>query len=164
MASVDSVNADFSQDQKLRELAQAFGRASATQDVQAFRQIATPDVTLSVPGTSRLAGRHEGPDDVLHVPGALQRAGLKLEVLFVATGASSVIICGRDHGEGNGVSLDVTMALLLTVTGDRISGVSAHISDVAAFTAFVDAAVLPRDRANDPSCLWPVPPRPAAGA
>lgn len=153
MAPVDSVNTDLSQDQKLRELAQAFGRAAATQDAQALRQITTDDVTLTVPGTSRLAGRHEGVDDVLHVPGALQRAGLKLEVLWVASGASSVVICGREHGERHGVTLDVIVAIVLTLTGDRISGVAMHISDVEAFSAFVDAALLPSDIPGRPSGL-----------
>jgi len=150
MAPVDSANADISQDQKLRELAQGFGRAAATQDAQALRKITTDDVTLTVPGTSRLAGRHQGVDDVLQVPGALQRAGLKLEVLWVATGASSVVICGRDHGERHGVTLDVTVAMVLTLTGDRISGVVMHLSDVKAFSTYVDAALPPRDLPPSP--------------
>ena len=143
MTPVDSVNADLSQDQKLRKLAQVFGRAAATQDAQALRQITTDDVTLTVPGTSRLAGRHQGVNDVLQVPAALQRAGLKLEVQGVATGASSVVICGRDHGERDGVTLDVIVALVLTLTGERISGVAMHVSDVEAFSAFVESASLP---------------------
>lgn len=116
-------------------LAQRFATALFTRDPDLLRQVCTDDVTWTVPGTSTVAGVNHGVDGILTVQAAFH--GVTATIEHVLHGTGSVVALLHETGDRDGTRLDVRVALVLTLRGDRISALTGHLSDVAAFSAFV---------------------------
>lgn len=118
-------------------LAQRFAVALATADRAALQQICADDVTWTIPGESPISGTNKGVEGVLTVQRTLQEHEVKADLQQLLHGRDSVVGLLHETGDKDGRHLDVTVALVLELRGDRISAIIGHISDVAMFTAYL---------------------------
>ncbi|MEV4343590.1 nuclear transport factor 2 family protein [Actinoplanes sp. NPDC049596] len=116
-------------------LAQRFAVALAARDADALGAVCTDDVSWTVPGTGAVAGVHTGVGGILAVQAAF--GGITATIEKILYGRDSVIALLHETGDRDGRHLDVHVALVLSLRGDRIRALTGHISDLEAFSAFV---------------------------
>lgn len=115
-------------------------QAFSAGDMDTLRQIMTPDVVHTVPGTSQIAGEYKGIDNVLSHYGQLfELSGGTLTVdlkSVKAEGADKVVSVHKATAKRDGKSLEEDETLQFTIAGGKISRLDESHADPAGFDKF----------------------------
>ena len=120
-----------------RTLAVRFATALNAGDEATLREICTPDVSWTLPGTSEVAGRHEGVPGLLAVEAALAPHQIRPELEALLHGPDSVVALAHDTGEKPGRHLDIRVALYLQLRDGKVARLVSHLSDVQALDDYL---------------------------
>jgi len=119
----------------VRRLNQAF----ISRDTATLFQLVGPDLTLHVPGRSRFAGRHQGPEKILgvfHESGKLAGHSFKLTLHGLLGGADHVVALQHITGSRDGRVLDQDSGLVCHITDGKLAEVWVFLADVRQFDEF----------------------------
>lgn len=122
--------------QQQRAIVGGFARAIVQDDHAGIAEHATPDIVWTIPGSSVVSGRAAGIGDVTRLADTFAQYGLHIEPRGFAFGSDTVAVTLHDTGEHNGRRLDQDVVNVLTIRDDKISNVTAHLTDVGAFDAY----------------------------
>ncbi|OBH74566.1 nuclear transport factor 2 family protein [Mycobacterium scrofulaceum] len=134
--STASPDDDAAATQRQRAIVGAFATAIVHDDHAGIAEHATPDIVWTIPGSSVVSGRATGIDDVTRLADAFAQYGLHISPRGFAFGRDTVAVTLHDNGEHNGKRLDQDVVNVLTIRGDQISEVTAHLTDVGSFDAY----------------------------
>ena len=124
-------------DEAQRSLAVRFATALNAGDEATLREICTLDVSWSLPGTSEVAGRHEGVSGLLAVEAALAPHRIRPELEALLHGPDSVVAIAHDTGEKDDRHLDIRVALHLQLRDGKVARLVSHMSDVQALDDYL---------------------------
>lgn len=119
-----------------RAVVGAFATAIVHDDHAGIAEHATPDIVWTIPGSSVVSGRATGIDDVTRLADTFAQYGLHISPQGLAFGRDTVAVTLHDTGEHNGKRLEQDVVNVLTIRGDRISEVTAHLTDIGSFDAY----------------------------
>jgi uncharacterized protein len=122
--------------QRQRAIVGAFATAIVNDDHAGIAEHATPDIIWTIPGSSVVAGRATGIDDVTRLADTFAQYGLHISPRGMAFGRDTVAVTLHDIGEHNGKRLEQDVVNVLTIRGDQISEVTAHLTDIGSFDAY----------------------------
>ncbi|OBI45412.1 hypothetical protein A5706_31545 [Mycobacterium sp. E796] len=122
--------------QRQRAIVGAFATAIVHDDHADIAEHATPDIVWTIPGSSVVSGRATGIDDVTRLADTFAQYGLHITPQGFAFGRDTVAVTLHDTGEHNGVRLEQDVVNVLTIRGDKISEVTAHLTDIDSFDAY----------------------------
>lgn len=122
--------------QRQRAIVGAFATAIVHDDHTGIAEHATPDIVWTIPGSSVVSGRATGIDDVTRLADTFARYGLHISPQGLAFGRDTVAVTLHDTGEHNGKRLEQDVVNVLTIRGDKISEVTAHLTDIGSFDAY----------------------------
>lgn len=122
--------------QRQRAIVGAFATAIVHDDHAGIAEHATPDVVWTIPGSSVVSGRATGIDDVTRLADTFAQYGLRISPQGFAFGRDTVAVTLHDTGEHNGKQLEQDVVNVLTIRGDKISEVTAHLTDIGSFDAY----------------------------
>jgi uncharacterized protein len=122
--------------QRQRAIVGAFATAVVHDDHAGIAEHATPDIVWTIPGSSVVSGRATGIDDVTRLADTFAQYGLHITPQGFAFGRDTVAVTLHDTGEHNGKRLEQDVVNVLTISGDKISEVTAHLTDIGAFDAY----------------------------
>ncbi|ODR03740.1 hypothetical protein AWC25_13875 [Mycobacterium sherrisii] len=122
--------------QQQRTIVGAFASAIVHDDHAGIAEHATPDITWTIPGSSVVSGRAVGIGDVTRLADTFAQYGLQISPQGFAFGRDTVAVTLHDNGEHNGKRLDQDVVNVLTIRGDKISDVTAHLTDIDSFDAY----------------------------
>ncbi|SPM26668.1 hypothetical protein MTAB308_143 [Mycobacterium terramassiliense] len=127
---------DDDQTQRQRTIVGAFATAIVHDDHAGIAEHATPDIVWTIPGSSVVSGRATGIDDVTRLADTFAQYGLHISPQGLAFGRDTVAVTLHDTGEHNGKRLEQDVVNVLTIRGDKISEVTAHLTDIGSFDAY----------------------------
>ncbi|MEE6178320.1 nuclear transport factor 2 family protein [Mycobacterium sp. 050134] len=122
--------------QRQREIVGAFATAVVHDDHAGIAANATPDIVWTIPGSSVVSGRATGIDGVTRLADTLAQYGLRITPKAFAFGQDTVAVTLHDSGEHEGKRLEQDVVNVLTIRGDKISEVTAHLTDIGSFDAY----------------------------
>jgi uncharacterized protein len=122
-----------------RALTVRFATALNTRDEQTLREICTPDVTWTIPGTTEVSGRNEGVAGLVAVEAALSPYGIRPQLEALLHGPDSVVALVHDTGDHRGRSLDIRVALHIQLRDGKVAALVSHMSDLQAFDDYLAA-------------------------
>lgn len=122
--------------QQQRAIVGAFATAIVHDDHPGIAEHATPDIVWTIPGSSVVSGRATGIDDVTRLADTFAQYGLHISPKGFAFGRDTVAVTLHDTGEHNGRRLEQDVVNVLTIRGDKISEVTAHLTDIESFDAY----------------------------
>ncbi|WP_161630267.1 nuclear transport factor 2 family protein [Mycobacterium sp. UM_CSW] len=122
--------------QRQRAIVGAFATAIVHDDHAGIAEHATPDIVWTIPGSSMVSGRATGIDDVTRLADTFAQYGLHISPRGFAFGQDTVAVTLHDTGEHNGKRLEQDVVNVLTIRDDKISEVTAHLTDVGSFDAY----------------------------
>ena len=122
--------------QRQQSLVRAFAAAFVQDDHLGIAAHAAPDITWTIPGTSVVSGRASGIDEVTGLADTFAQYGLHITPKGLAFGRDSVAVTLHDTGQHAGKRLDQDVVNVLTIRDDKISDVTAHLTDVDSFDAY----------------------------
>ena len=120
-------------------LVATFLDALARADLAAIGHLLARDAVWHEPGTSPMAGDHEGKGRILrHLIDVGQLTGrtFKFEPREVAPTGEFVVARGRAVGGGNGHHLDVQGCLIFRIAEGKVAEMWSSVSDLAAFEEY----------------------------
>jgi ketosteroid isomerase-like protein len=125
-----------SPEQTIRDMLAAYSR----RDDEALRRLLAPDIVYHMPGRSRFAGEHRGPDEVMR-NWITQRELMggrpyQLELLEVTAGPEYVYAFVRGTAPTTGKTLRWTSVNVYTVRDGKITGCWLHLSDLYGFDEY----------------------------
>lgn len=122
--------------QRQRAIVSAFATAIVQDDHAGIAAHATPDITWTIPGVNVISGGATGIDQVIRLADTFAQYGLHIAPLGLAFGRDTVAVTLHDTGEHNGKRLDQDVVNVLTIRDDKISDVTAHLTDIDSFDAY----------------------------
>ena len=122
--------------QRQRAIVGAFATAIVHDDHAGIAEHATPDIVWTIPGSSIVSGRAAGIEDVTRLADTFAQYGLHISPQGFAFGRDTVAVILHDTGEHNGRRLDQDVVNVLTIRDDKISDVTAHLTDIGSFDAY----------------------------
>ena len=122
--------------QRQQALVRAFAAAFVQDDHMGIAAHAAPDITWTIPGASVVSGRASGIDEVTGLADTFAQYGLHITPKSLAFGRDTVAVTLHDTGEHAGKRLDQDVVNVLTIRDDKISDVTAHLTDVDSFDAY----------------------------
>ncbi|BBZ46682.1 hypothetical protein MPRM_39630 [Mycobacterium parmense] len=134
--STASPDYDAAATQRQRAIVGAFATAIVHDDHAEIAGHATPDIVWTIPGNSVVSGRATGIDDVTRLADTFAQYGLHIAPQGFAFGRDTVAVTLHDTGEHNGKRLQQDVVNVLTISGDKISEVTAHLTDIDSFDAY----------------------------
>jgi uncharacterized protein len=120
-----------------RSLAVRFATALNTRDEQTLRELCSPDVSWTIPGTSEVSGRNEGVAGLVAVEAALAPHQITPQLEALLHGPDSIVALVHDTGDARGRRLDIRVALSIQLHEGRIAALVSHMSDVQAFDDYL---------------------------
>jgi ketosteroid isomerase-like protein len=122
--------------QRQQAIVSAFAAAIVHDDHMGIVAHATPDITWTIPGSSVVSGRATGIDEVTRLADTFAQYGLHITPMSLAFGRDTVAVTLHDTGEHTGKRLDQDVVNVLTIRDDKISDVTAHLTDIDSFDAY----------------------------
>jgi ketosteroid isomerase-like protein len=122
--------------QRQQAIVSAFAAAIVHDDHVGIVAHATPDITWTIPGSSVVSGRATGIDEVTRLADTFAQYGLHITPMSLAFGSDTVAVTLHDTGEHTGKRLDQDVVNVLTIRDDKISDVTAHLTDIDSFDAY----------------------------
>jgi uncharacterized protein len=122
--------------QRQREIVGAFATAIVHDDHAGIAEHATPDIVWTIPGSSVVSGRATGIGDVTRLADTFAQYGLHISPEGFAFGRDTVAVTLHDAGDHNGKRLEQDVVNVLAIRDDKISEVTAHLTDIASFDAY----------------------------
>jgi hypothetical protein len=115
-----------------------FAEALLTLNVSALTSVSAPDLTWTIPGHGRISGVHRGVAAVIAVSATIREFGISIAIKQILIGHHGVTALLHETGNQHRRSLDVRIALVLTIVGHEVTTVDGYISDVAAYDRYLD--------------------------
>lgn len=122
--------------QQQRAIVAAFASAIVHDDHAGIAEHATDDIAWTIPGSSVVSGRATGIGDITRLADTFAQYGLHISPQGFAFGRDTVAVTLHDTGEHNGKRLDQDVVNVLTIRGDKICEVTAHLTDIDSFDAY----------------------------
>jgi ketosteroid isomerase-like protein len=122
--------------QQQRAIVGAFATAIVHDDHAGIAEHATPDIVWTIPGSSVVSGRATGIGDITRLADMFAQYGLHISPQGFAFGRDTVAVTLYDTGEHNGKRLEQDVVNVLTIRDDKISDVTAHLTDIGSFDAY----------------------------
>lgn len=122
--------------QRQREIVGAFASAIVHDDHAGIAEHATPDIVWTIPGSSVVSGRATGIADITRLADTFAQYGLQISPRGFAFGRDTVAVTLHDTGDHNGKRLEQDVVNVLTIRDDKISDVTAHLTDLESFDAY----------------------------
>lgn len=126
-----------SREDTVRRGYKAFGEG----DMETLREIYTPDVVQSQPGSNQTSGEHSGVDNVLGLSGQLFELSdgtFAVDLKSVQSEGAKVLAVHHAKAARDGKTLDVEETIEFTFRGDKVSRLDLRAADQAAADAFWD--------------------------
>jgi len=124
------------------KLGKAFLESLKTRDWEKMRDILTPEVIWTLPGTSLLSGPAAGVDAVLKRAKQLRDFGVMVELRHILIGWTGVGLALHNTASRGSLVLDEWVVIVCEITGDKISRISTYLSDVDGINAFFIEGVI----------------------
>jgi uncharacterized protein len=122
--------------QRQQAIVRAFAAAIVHDDHAEIAEYATPDIAWTIPGSSVVSGRANGVAEVTRLADTFAQYELHISPQGLAFGTDTVAVKLHDNGVHNGKKLDQDVVNVLTIRGDKISEVTAHLTDVDSFDSY----------------------------
>lgn len=122
-----------------------FLEALKNRDWELMRSVLSPECVWTLPGTSLLSGPANGADAVIKRAGQLRDFGVMIEVKHILIGLQSVALSLHNTAKRGDLVLDQYVAIVCDLSGDKISKITTHLSDVEGINVFfVDGIIAAR--------------------
>ena len=123
-------------DQQRQAIVGAFATAFLSDDHDGIAANTTPDVTWTIPGSSKISGLMRGRVEIIGLADTLATYELRITLQAITLGVDTVAVELHDTGDHNGMTLDQNVVNVLTIRNDKIAGVAQHLADVGSFDAY----------------------------
>jgi ketosteroid isomerase-like protein len=97
----------------------------------------TPDITWTIPGTSKVSGLTSGRDGVIGLADTFTDYEVHITLRAMTFGLDTVAVELHDTGNHNGQVLDQDVVNVLTIRDGKIASVTEHLADISSFDAYL---------------------------
>ncbi|WCT09911.1 nuclear transport factor 2 family protein [Mucilaginibacter jinjuensis] len=116
--------------------ANTFLTAMKTNNWELMQSVMIPDIEWTLPGKSLLSGPAIGVDAIIKRAQSLKKFGVMFELLHILNGWDSVALSLHNTGKRGELILDEYVTIVFQLNGDKITGLTTHLSDVPGIERF----------------------------
>lgn len=124
-------------DQQRQAIVGQFATAFVHDDHSGIAANTTPDVTWTIPGSSKISGLTSGRDGVIALADTLAGYEIHIVVRAITFGTDTVAVALHDTGNHNGKTLNQDVVNVLTIRDGQVASVAGHFADVSSFDAYL---------------------------
>lgn len=123
-------------DQIRQQVVGHFAAAFVHDDPVGIAAASTPDITWTIPGSSRVSGQRTGRDAVAALANDFATYDVHITVGAYTFGRDTVAVELHDTGSHDGQTLDQNVVNVLSIRNGEVANVEEHLADVSAFDAY----------------------------
>ena len=117
-------------------LAIAFHMALVNRDWGSLKEIMTPDVTWTLPGSNLISGTAFGIADVIERANLIASYGPSFDLEYILVSRDNMALAIHNQATRGDLVLDEHLATVCTITDGRISAIETYLSDLDGMNAF----------------------------
>lgn len=123
-------------DQERQAIVGAFAAAFLHDDHEGIAANTAPDVTWTIPGSSKVSGLMHGRAEIIGLADTLDAYEVRVTLQAITFGLDTVAVELHDTGDHNAKTLDQNVVNVLTIRDGKIASVAEHLADVVSFDAY----------------------------